>query len=158
MPPSLSAELHAADFVATPPLDALPPGPYDLVALFGVLHGVPGLARRRALVAASASRLAPGGILALAGWRFAEFEDLRRRIVPWDALAAHGGPDLRPDRLEPGDHLLAWGDGRALRYAHALDATELGELALGLGLERAAVYVDDGRDRTRNHYALFRAP
>jgi SAM-dependent methyltransferase len=158
LPASLAFALERVDFVATPPAEALPRGPFDLVALFGVLHGVPGHVRRRALVEAAATRLAPGGLLALAGWRFAEFDDLRRRIVPWETLASRGGPDLGPAPPEPGDHLIAWGDGQALRYAHALDAAALVALAAGLGLEPVAAYIDDGRDRARNHYALFRAP
>jgi tRNA (uracil-5-)-methyltransferase TRM9 len=158
IPAGFDAILHEADFLEPASDDVLPRGTFSLVALFGVLHGVPGDARRRALVAAAAARLAAGGILALAGWRFAEFEDLRRRIVPWSALAARGGPAIDPSRVDPGDHLLSWGDGPALRYAHALDGAALADLTRGLRLAPVASYVDDGRDRARNHYAIYRAP
>jgi SAM-dependent methyltransferase len=155
--PELAWTLHRSDFVADPPDEALPPGPFELVALFGVLHTVPGHARRRALVEACAARLAAGGILALAGWRFAEHDDLRRRILPWQTLAERGGPALSAEDLEPGDHLLGWGDGGALRYAHALDAEALRALCAGLPVEPVDAYVDDGRDRSRNRYVLLRA-
>jgi SAM-dependent methyltransferase len=152
LPVSLDASLHRADFVSEAPDAALPPGPFSLVVLFGVLHGVPGASRRRALVAAAAQRLARGGILALAAWRFAELEDLRRRIVPWS-----GRSSIDTAQLEPGDHLLAWGGIEALRYAHALDEHELAALTGGLGLIDVASFVDDGRGRERNRYAILRA-
>ena len=50
------ARWQRGDVVADP--DALPAGPFDLVALFAVIHGVPGRERRRALLAACSSRVA----------------------------------------------------------------------------------------------------
>jgi SAM-dependent methyltransferase len=157
LPAVLDAQLRLADFVAEPPQAALPAGPFTLVALFGVLHGVPGAARRRALVEAAATRLASGGILALTAWRFAELPDLRRRIVPWSQAGAAGALPIDPAQLEPGDHLIRWGTDGALRYGHALDAAELARLCAGLELTPVASYLDDGRDRQRNRYALCRA-
>jgi SAM-dependent methyltransferase len=156
LPDALEAELHRADFVADPPGAVLPAGRFTLVVLFGVLHGVPGAARRSALVRAAAERLAPGGVLALTAWRFAELADLRRRVVPWSDAAATG-LRIDPTRLEPGDHLLRWGRGEARRYAHALDADALARLTRGLGLTPVESYLDDGRDRERNRYAVHRA-
>lgn len=155
LPEALRCELRRADFVADSPDGALPPGPFTLVALFGVLHGVPGAQRRRALVAAAAARLGRGGLLALTAWRFAELADLRRRIVPWPGPDA--GDALAAVRVDPGDHLLRWGAGTALRYAHALDAEELDTLTADLGLAPLATWLDDGRDRRRNRYAVYRA-
>ena len=37
--------LHCADVVLSPPEDALPPGPFALIVLFGLLHHVPGESR-----------------------------------------------------------------------------------------------------------------
>jgi len=75
----------SADFDATPPEQALPApplAPFDLAVLFGVLHGVPGRERRRALLEAVCRRLAPGGLLAFTCWRFADDARLAGRIVP----------------------------------------------------------------------------
>lgn len=154
LPEGGAARLQLVDFVATAPEQALPDASFDLVALFGVLHGIPGRERRLALVRAAARRLSPGGLLALTTWRF-DGAALRHRIVPWEAPAARA-LGIDPSRLEPGDHLVAWGDERQLRYAHAIDAAELDALAADTGLVPLARYRDDGRDGAANEYALFR--
>ncbi len=97
----LDVRLECRDIVENPP-DA---GAYDLVALFGVLHHIPGSATRLALLRALAERVALGGLLAFSCWRFYEDGRFRARIVPWpEGLAAH---------VEAGDYLarLASGDG-----------------------------------------------
>jgi len=156
LPPTLATELHCADFFETRPAEVLPAGPFTLVALFGVLHGVPGQARRRELLAAAASRVAPGGLLAVTCWRFVEEPALRRRIVAWDAPAARAA-GVDPDRLEPGDHLLAWGVGDAVRFAHAIDEDEITRLTAGLPLEPVARFSSDGRGQALNRYLVLRA-
>jgi SAM-dependent methyltransferase len=150
------ARFVQADFVETPAARALPPGPFELVALFGVLHAVPGHARRRALLEAAAARVTPGGLLALSRWRFAECEARRTRIVPWERYDAQAPLPLDRSQLEPGDHLLSFGAHGALRYGHAIDASELEALLAGLPLEPVADWCDDGRDARENHYALLR--
>jgi SAM-dependent methyltransferase len=150
------ARFTLADFVATPAEHALPAGPFELVALFGVLHVVPGHARRRALLAAAAARIAPGGLLALSRWRFTECEERRTRIVPWERYDAQAATPIDRRQLEPGDHLLSFGARGALRYGHAIDAGELQGLLAGLPLEPLADWCDDGRDARENHYALLR--
>ena len=103
-----SLRLEQRDVIANPP-DS---GQYDLVGLFGVLHHVPGSETRRALLAALADRVAPGGLLAFACWRFMDYRRFRDRIVPW--------PDDLAGAVEDGDHLLDWrrGEASALRYCH----------------------------------------
>lgn len=124
--------------------DPLPNGPFDLIALFGVLHHVPGGDTRRALIASLAERLAPGGLLFFSAWRFYEFERFRRRIVPWpDDLSA-----------EPGDYLLDWRRGeRALRYCHHIDAAEHAALIAASGLREITTFCADGES---NRYSLLR--
>lgn len=130
--------------------DPLPNGPFDLVALFGVLHHVPGADRRRALVADLAARVAPGGLLAFAAWRFYDFPRFRARIVPWPDEVA----------VEPGDYLLDWRRGeRALRYCHAVDETEHAALVEAAGLAELETFCADGRPNAMNRYSLLkRAP
>ena len=143
--PGLTLTLEARDIVEQPP-DA---GAYDLVALFGVLHHIPGAAERRALLHTLAARVAPGGLLAFATWRFAENDRLRARLVAWP-------PDLA-GKVEAGDHLLDWRRGAsALRYCHAVDDAEQDALVQASGLTEIERYRADGQDNRLNAYSLLR--
>jgi SAM-dependent methyltransferase len=155
--PGSPARFVELDFVDDPA--RLPPGPFDLAVLLGVLHGVPGRGRRRALVRAAAERLAPGGLLALTCWRFAELERFRRRLVSWETYNRGAAQPIDATQLDPGDHLMPWGRGpRPVRYCHATGADELDALVRGLGLECRETYLEDGRSGDLNRYAVFRAP
>lgn len=138
-----SVQLEERDIVENPP-DS---GHYDLVALFGVLHHIPGAQPRQALMRALAQRVGPGGVLAFACWRFYEFERFRQRIVPWPA-------DLV---VEPHDYLLDWRRGQtALRYCHYVDDAEHAALVAAAGLEEVESYRADGFSGTANRYSILR--
>ncbi len=138
-----SVELEQRDILEQPPAA----GAYDLVALFGVLHHIPGAQRRLDLLRTLAERVAPGGLLAFACWRFYEFERFRQRIVPWPA-------DLT---VEPGDYLLDWRRGQtALRYCHFVEDAEHAALVAATGLTEIATYRADGFSGTVNRYSLLR--
>lgn len=127
--------------------DPLPEGPFDLVALFGVLHHVPGRAARQQLLTRLADRLAPGGLLFFSAWCFYSFERFRRRIAPWPA-------DLD---AEPGDYLLDWRRGvHALRYCHHIDEIEHAALVRASGLHEMMTYCADGHSGESNRYSLLR--
>lgn len=139
----LDASLLETDLLRDP----LPDGSFDLVALFGVLHHIPGEATRRRLIVQLADRLAPGGLLFFSAWRFAEFERFRRRIVPWPA-------DLS---AEPGDYLLDWRRGeRALRYCHFVDEAEHAALIAASGLRAIMTFCADGESGASNRYSMLR--
>ncbi|TMA32281.1 MAG: class I SAM-dependent methyltransferase [Deltaproteobacteria bacterium] len=147
-----SARWLCADVVAAP--DALPSGPFDLVALFAVIHGVPGRERRRALLAACAARAAPGGRLAFTTWRRGEGE----RSVAWNTYSSRAGVPIDCSQLELGDHLIPWGDGEeVIRYFHDLDESELATCTAGLPLVLEQRYRADGRTGDQNEYLVFRA-
>ncbi|MCP5060043.1 MAG: class I SAM-dependent methyltransferase [bacterium] len=137
------------DLEEEPP--ALPEGPFDLVCLFGVLHHVPGEARRRALLHCLGERVAPGGTLALAFWRIQADGVERRR--PW----ADAG--LRDTDVEPGDRLLSF-DRRpdVYRYAHFADDAELMRVETTPGLPLALRFTSDGPGKAANAYFLWRRP
>ncbi len=150
MEPRAGDRLLCADLVAEPPERALPAGPFELVALFGLLHHVPGRDARGRLLAAAATRLAPDGLLALNLWRFDRFPRFERRRVPWSRV-----PALDPARLEPGDALLAWGEGDGPpRFCHAMDDAEIDALLDPLALREVARYAGEGG---LNEYRLLRA-
>jgi 2-polyprenyl-3-methyl-5-hydroxy-6-metoxy-1,4-benzoquinol methylase len=139
----LEAHLELRDVIENPP-DG---GEYDLVALFGVLHHVPGNSQRQEFMRTLAQRVAPGGYLAFATWRFYDYERFRQRIVPW------------PEGLdaEPGDYLLDWRRGvHALRYCHYVDDAEHKSLIAATGLTELTTYRADGRTNDLNRYSLLR--
>lgn len=140
---SIDARLEERDILEQPP-DA---GVYDLVALFGVLHHIPGSERRLELMRVLANRLTAGGLLAFSCWRFYEFERFRQRIVPFPE-------DLN---VEPGDYLLDWRRGvNAVRYCHYVDDAELEQLIAASGLEPVLQYRADGKNNHLNLYVVLR--
>lgn len=147
------------DFVDTPPPADLE-NAFDLIGVFGVMHHVPSQARRRQLMEDLVARMADQGLLAVAFWQFADEARFARRILPWDQLGDDfpldlGDLDLQD--LEPGDHLLRWGQGdTAYRYCHHVAPSELEGLFSGLPLELLADYRADGREQRLNRYHVFR--
>lgn len=134
--------LEMRDIVENP----LDDGEYDLVALFGVLHHIPGTAQRQALMRALATRVHPDGLLVFAAWRFYEYERFRQRIVPW------------PDdyTVEAHDYLLDWRRGEvALRYCHYVDDAEQDALVAATALHEIRRYRADGFDGRVNSYSLL---
>jgi SAM-dependent methyltransferase len=140
----VDAQLEARDIVEQP----LEAGNYDLVALFGMLHHVPGAERRQSLVKTLAKCVAPDGLLIFTCWRFYEYPRFRERIVPMPN-------DLKP---EPGDYLLDWRRGStALRYCHHVDDHELKRLIDATRLRPILQYRADGRSGDMNLYVVLKA-
>lgn len=139
----MDARLEERDIVEQPP-DS---GSYDLVTLFGVLHHVPGAARRLTLMRALAERVTDGGSLVFTCWRFYEFARFRERIVPFPE-------DLR---VESGDYLLDWRRGlTALRYCHYVNDDELEQLIAVTGLQPILQYRADGQSGDLNLYVVLK--
>jgi SAM-dependent methyltransferase len=152
-PPAERTSWTAADFVASPPDRALPRQRYDLVALFGVLHGVPGEAHRRQLLETCADRLAPGGLLVFTCWGFTADPRISRRIEAPEGLPSW--LDVRA--LDPGDHLVPWGDaGGVFRYGRDIGPAERRRLLAALDLAPLREFTDDGPERAHNHYSVAR--
>jgi SAM-dependent methyltransferase len=127
---------------------ALPAGDYDLVVAFGLLHHIPGAAHRRALLQAWAGRVAPGGWLAFACWRFYEYPRFVERITSW--------PDDLAGQVEPGDYLLDWRRGHvALRYCHYVDDAEQAALIAATRLHEVESWRADGHAGDANRYSLL---
>jgi SAM-dependent methyltransferase len=147
------------DFLtSTSPGSALPRGPFDLIAVFGVLHHVPGRDWRLALLRAARDRLAAGGLLALAAWQFAGRPRFARRQVDWAELPAVLGTSLNLEALEPGDQLLRFGSDPELppRYCHQVADEELDALPAELDLALEADFRADGAEGDLNRYLLLR--
>jgi len=130
---------------------------FALIALFGLIHHIPGEANRAALLRDLAGRLAPGGHLAFAVWRFEAFERFRAKLRPWREHNATASEPIDVSRLEPGDHLLPWGpEGAAVRYCHFVDAAESERLVAATGLAPVDQWMADGREGDLNRYFLLR--
>ena len=134
---------------------ALPSGPFDLVTLLAVIHGVPSRVRRRALLAACASRLAPGGRLAFSTW----WRGRDERAVDWNSYSSRTGMPIDCSQLEPGDQLIPWGpeSDDVVRYFHFFDESDVASCTAGLPLVLERRYRADGRGGDQNEYFVFRA-
>ncbi|MBI5928112.1 MAG: class I SAM-dependent methyltransferase [Chloroflexi bacterium] len=144
----LAFTLENRDMVENPS-DA---GEYDLVAVFGVLHHIPGYENRQGFVRRLGERVKNGGYLTFTSWRFYEQPRFRERIVAW------------PDdfEVEAHDYLLDWRRDRdmekktALRYCHYIDDVEHQSLITAAGLTEIVTYRADGRSGDLNCYSLLR--
>ena len=143
--------------------DELPPGPFDLVAAFGLMHHLPGFANRARLLRAAADRLAPGGLLAVSFWQFGAVKRFRRRMVPWEKHNRSASTPVDTGELEEGDLLLAWGDAPGdpsgpppVRYCHWTPPAEADRLLAGLPLEPVATFRADGKAGDLNLYRILR--
>jgi SAM-dependent methyltransferase len=131
--------------------DTLPAGPFDLVSMFAVIHHVPGEARRRSLVETMASRVAPGGTLAVAFWRTSG--DQPRRHVDWSSVG------IDPAELEAGDRLQTFdSDGSVPRYAHFADDAEIERMQTACDLPLVLRFDSDGDGLLSNAYLLWQRP
>lgn len=147
---------HTGDFVADP--GCLPDADYTLVVLFGVLHHVPGAATRRALLCQLGARLAPDGLLALTSWQFEAFARFRDKLVSFEDYNRTAAEPIDTGQLEPGDHLLPWGDAETtpVRYCHFTDDRGSERLLNDAGFETVATYTSDGRHGNLNRYLICR--
>jgi SAM-dependent methyltransferase len=142
-------------------------GFYDLVVIFGVLHHVPSSESRRRLLADTAASLSPGAVLVMSFWQFGDRQRFRDRVIPWSAYNRHAEDQIEERQLEPGDVLLAWGDGAAepgggdavpgpCRYCHFATPSEADSLVADLDLEIVDRFAADGRSGDLNLYFVLR--
>jgi SAM-dependent methyltransferase len=151
--PFAGVEFHQTDFVE--PENNLPKGPFSLIGLFGILHHVPGHDQRRDLLRRLGERLAPGGILALTTWQFESFARFQSRLTPWSEYNRTAADPIDTAQLEPGDHLLPWGDGGSThRYCHFTSEGDTRELLESLLFEVSESYAADGREGNLNRYFI----
>lgn len=157
--PGVASELLEIDLARQPIGDLLGDFRFDLIAAFGLIHHIPGLEQRRALLADLAQLLHPGGHLAIAFWQFADSERFQRRMVAWSDFNDTSAEPVDLEQLEPGDHLLTWGQrSTAVRYCHHSDDAEVEDLTSSLGLEPAESFRSAEAIDRLNRYELMRRP
>jgi len=161
LPKALLERCHLVhhDFVRTAsPGSGLPPGPFDLTALMGVLHHVPGRDWRLALLGAARDRLRRGGILALAAWQFADRPRFAARQVEWSGIGTVLERPVDRAALEAGDRLLRFGNDPSAppRYCHQVADREFEGWPQALGLEALEDFRADGSEGDLNRYWILR--
>jgi tRNA (uracil-5-)-methyltransferase TRM9 len=148
---------EARDFVEADPDAALPDGPFVLIALFGVLHHVPGQNARRELLRALARRLLPGGLLAFTFWRLDGDARFDSRVIDWSEHNGRASTPIALAQLERGDTLLRFGQAEAPRYCHFCDPVETEELVGCTELTLLDRFRADGRGNQLNEYVVLSA-
>jgi SAM-dependent methyltransferase len=150
-------EFRTGDFVGDPNWQSQLGEQYDFIALLGVLHHVPGHARRRQLLSEVAARLARPGLLALTFWRLPEDPRFASRVIPIDRYNAAAPEPIDPAQLEDGDVLLRWGHAPVptARYCHFPSVSETDRLLGATGLRVIERFFADGRGEQLNEYVLL---
>ena len=148
--PAPGVHFEVLDLVESP--EAIPAGPFDLVAVFGLIHHLPGFETRLQLIQELASRLTRGGRLAVTCWRFGADPRIEGRLLDWGDL-------VDPAQLDPGDHLLRWGNSPGVsRYCHFAGDDEIDEFAdsvSAIGLELVDRFRNDGKSGELNEYLVW---
>ncbi|MCU0484721.1 MAG: class I SAM-dependent methyltransferase [Anaerolineales bacterium] len=128
----------------------LPPGTFDLVIAFAVLHHLPGAEIRQQVLGTVRGLLVPNGRFLLSNWQFLNSPRLRQRIQPWQQIGLH------PEQVDPGDYLLDWrSGGKGLRYAHHFSQQELVQLAQACGFDVVHSFLSDGENRQTGLYQIW---
>lgn len=126
---------------------------FDLIALFGVLHHLPGSDTRRSLLLRLARHLAPSGLFAASIWQRHRRSDFTAKVLPWSRYNRRA---IAIDQLERGDTLLTWaGDATTPRYCHFPGGVEIAGWCEELDCDLADRFEADGSDARENLYLVF---
>jgi len=126
-------------------------GQWSIITAFAVLHHIPSIELRLAILTTIHSLLKPDGLFIHSNWQFLNSERLKARIQPWDA-AAISGLDV-----DAGDYLLDWrSGGEGLRYVHQFTEAELNDLAGATGFQVVATFYSDGAGGNLGMYQTWK--
>ena len=124
---------------------------WSWITAFAVLHHLPGIELRLAILRNIRSLLNDEGIFLHSCWQFLTSPRLKRRIQSWESAA------LAPQELDANDYLLDWRVGRrGLRYVHHFDESELAELARLSGFEVIETFYSDGENQRLSLYQVWK--
>ena len=138
------------------------PNSFDLVALFGVLHHIPGFEARLVLIESLLKLVNEDGVLFLSLWQFGKDARFAKRRVPLnEALPDLSGAALLAFErdLEPGDQFLRWGDSKVVgrwRYCHDFTDEEVDTLVSRLDATLLTRFSEEGKNRNLNAYLVLR--
>ncbi len=126
-------------------------GRWNWITAFAVLHHMPGIGLRLALLRNVHNLLGDDGIFVHSCWQFLSSPRLKARIQPWESAS------LAPEELDADDYLLDWKVGRrGLRYVHHFSEGELTELARLTGFEILETFYSDGENKRLSVYQVWK--
>jgi tRNA (uracil-5-)-methyltransferase TRM9 len=129
---------------------------FDLVVLFGILHHIPSFEARQNLLNQASQLLKLNGTLIFTGWRFADKERLKKRILDPQKLFYQYALNffgIEQNQLEENDYLLDWVKYEySIRYAHYISDAEAEDMAKLAKLQITTHFVDDSLQRDQNNY------
>lgn len=149
-PEGSSARFRQADLASPGWAAGLGPASFDLIFAFAVLHHIPSVESRLAVLGQVHTLLKPHGRFIHSNWQFLNSEKLKRRIQSWEKAG------LQPDQVDPADYLLDWKrGGTALRYVHHFEAGELDDLAAASGFRMTSSFYSDGEGGRLGLYQIW---
>ncbi len=156
-PENFSAAFRQADLAGPDWTAGLDLEGFDIISCFAVLHHLPGVEVRAAVLQRARLLLATGGTFVHSVWQFQHSPRLMARVMPWE------GTGLSTADLEQGDTLLDWRyalpgqpEQVGLRYVHRFNPAELAELAFNSGFVVSEAYESDGEGGRLGLYQIWR--
>ena len=128
--------------------------PCMAVACFAFLHHIPSTELRERFMRSLVSLAAPGGLVFVSLWSFADEPDFAANAL---ATTQKAIDELGLD-LDPSDYLLGWQNNPGLyRYCHSFDEDEADDLAECVEPHARLIrrYRADGRSGKMNTYLVF---
>jgi len=130
----------------------LPQEVYQWVAVFAVLHHLPGNDLRLQIARNFRKLISPDGCVTVSVWQWQNSLRLRKRVLPWFTVGLH------PSQLDEGDVLLDWRAGKTigLRYVHTFSRESLTSLANAAGFKVVETFFSDGRTGDLAMYQVWK--
>jgi SAM-dependent methyltransferase len=151
---------HSSEPMRTTLAELFSPRP-DLIAVLGVMHHIPTFDLRKQLLEATWRELAPGGLLIITFWQFADgtrFSESKtsptlRHVHSTDSSAPQAA---QADRFSDNDYLLPWQNKPAARYAHHFCSDEIAKLLQSLYQATPLdSFTADGKEQL-NYYLILK--
>lgn len=128
----------------------------NLTCAFGLMHHIPGMRARMALLDTMLNKTTSGGYILISFWQFERDARLSRKARAATVAALERYPDLQ---LDENDWLLGWQDeADALRYCHSFTDAEI-DTFVTHAADRAQLvdrFNADGPNDDLNCYLVFR--
>lgn len=126
---------------------------YDIIVLFGVLHHIPSYKLRKKLITTLSKLVSDNGLFVFTLWRFADDDQLEKRLVGYDKAG------INEKDIDSNDYLISWErETTSFRYGHYTDESEEDKLITASGLHLLESFESDGREGRGNKYLVLSQP